>query len=414
MTWSSRREGGPGAAPARRRHPVTTRRHPPATREDRAGRQHRPRREHRPGGGLAMVAILVQTLGTTIAARGQPLHLDLLGYALLAVGGMALADRLRVPRTSPVLVAAATVAYQVLDYPHGPTFVALIIAAASGIKSGHRWFIWALGAASYTAVVVLTGAPLGRAVTLAAWGAGVGLLIEAVVAVAGFVVPLAREQQRLQEERKRRQASDERLRIAQELHDVLGHHLSLINVRAGVGLHLMSRQPEQAQAALDAIQQTSAEALREVQSVLNVLYPSGQAAPRAPAPGLDRLAELTSDAGLPVHTTITGEVTPLPAEIDRAAYRIVQEALTNVRRHAGPGAAASIMIDYRPGEFMVVQVEDDGGARGPVAGAAAGNGIGGMRERAAALGGSLAAGPRPGGGWRVRAELPLPGPEEPR
>jgi signal transduction histidine kinase len=150
---------------------------------------------------------------------------------------------------------------------------------------------------------------------------------------------------------------------------------------------------------------------REVQSVLNALYPTGQAAPRAPAPRLDRLDELTVDAGLPVHTTINGEPRTLPAEIDRAAYRIVQEALTNVRRHAGAGAATTIMIDYRQEGRVVVQVSDDGGARGPVTAAAAeGNGIGGMRERATALGGSLTAGPLPEGGRRVRTELPLPAP----
>jgi signal transduction histidine kinase len=146
--------------------------------------------------------------------------------------------------------------------------------------------------------------------------------------------------------------------------------------------------------------------------VLNALYPSGEAAPRAPAPGLERLDDLTVNAGLSVHTTISGEPRPLPAEIDRAAYRIVQEALTNVRRHAGPAATATIVIDYQREDAVLVQVEDTGGTAGPVTvPTAEGNGISGMRERATTLGGSLTAQPMPDGGWRVRALLPLPAPE---
>src|SRR5690606_35800167 len=196
----------------------------------------------------------------------------------------------------------------------------------------------------------------------------------------------------------RRHASEERLRIAQELHDVIGHHLSLINVQAGVGLHLMDSRPEQARAALSAIKQASAEALGEVRSVLATLRAADEAAPRTPALGLDRLAELTGDAGLPVQTSIVGTARPLPPEVDRAAYRIVREALTNVRRHAGAGAAARVVVEYGAKE-LVVRVDDDGGGATPAAPVNEGTGIGGMRERAEALGGSPAAGPRvPGGG----------------
>jgi signal transduction histidine kinase len=173
----------------------------------------------------------------------------------------------------------------------------------------------------------------------------------------------------------------------------------------------MDRQPDQARAALDDIKLASAEALREVRSVLDALYPAGQAALRAPAPRLGRLDELTVDAGLPVRTTMSGTPRALPAEIDRAAYRIVQEALTNVRRHAGTGATATVMIEYRQ-EELVMQIEDDGGAARPVTTPTIeGNGLTGMRERATTLGGSLTAHPLPGGGWQVHARLPLPAPE---
>jgi signal transduction histidine kinase len=368
-------------------------------------------RGSRDGGGVAVLTALAQTLGTAIAARGEP-GPGVLGYVLLAISGLALSDRHRSPRTTVVITAAATVAYQALHYPSGPTFLALIVAAGVAGRAGHGRTVCAVAAASYTAWIFLTGPTRGQALTLAGVAAGVALLTGFLMFAGQSIGQVMREQRRLQEERQRRRAGDERLRIAQELHDVVGHHLSLINVRAGVGLHLMDRQPDQARAALDTIKHASAEALREVQAVLNALYPTGAAAPRAPTPGLERLDDLTVDAGLPVHTVIDGQPRSLPAEIDRAAYRIVQEALTNVRRHAGPGVSATITVEYRP-EQLVVQVQDDGGGRRPAA-APDGNGIGGMRERAAALGGSLAAEPAPGAGWRVRAVLPLPPPDPDR
>ena len=212
------------------------------------------------------------------------------------------------------------------------------------------------------------------------------------------------ERAKARDEQERRQASEERLRMARELHDVLGHHLSLINVQAGVGLHLMDNRPEQAREALTAIKTASSEALREVRAVLGVLQPDREAAPRQPALGLDRLDELTADAGLEVTTTISGERRPLPAEVDRAAYRIVQEALTNVRKHAKPDVTAEVTVDYAPAELRL-SVRNDGAvvAADPEG---EGSGIAGMRARAEALGGSLHAGPLPGGGFLVTALLP--------
>ena len=355
--------------------------------------------------GLALLTTLVQTAGTAIVTRGQPASVGFTGYLLLVLSGLALADRHRFPRRNFFIVVAATLAYHLLGHPPGVTFIAPMVAASAAIAAGHRWLVGAVAAGCVALWAVVSGATLNEALTLTALVAGAGVVTEIVTAAARPIGAALAEQRRLTEERQRRQASEERLRIAAELHDVLGHHLSLINIRAAVGLHLMDREPDQARAALDTIQQTSAEALREVQAVLNTLYPTGVTAPRAPAPGLDRLDELTADAGLPVQTVISGEPRPLPAATDRAAYRIIQEALTNVRRHAGLGATASIMIEYGP-EALVVRIDDDGGAREP-APAPAGNGITGMRERTAALGGSLTAGPSPDGGWRVRATLPL-------
>jgi signal transduction histidine kinase len=365
----------------------------------------RPSPGPRPGPGLALLTAVTQSVGTAILTRGQP-GVGVFGYLLLVLSGFALADRHVFARRNFLIVAAMITTYHVLDRPPGLAFIAPVIAASVAIGAGYRWLVWAAAAAGYGLWAAVTGPDGDRALTAAAVVVGLGLLTEVATPVVRLVQQAAREQRRLTEERRRRQASEERLRIAAELHDVLGHHLSLINVRAGVGLHLMSREPEQARIALDTIQQTSAEALREVRSVLDTLYPNGEGAPRAPTPGLDQLAGLTADACLPVRTAVSGEVRPLPPGIDRAAYRIIQEALTNVRRHAGPGASATITIEYQP-EALVIQIDDSGGssATSP-AEAAAGNGITGMRERAAALGGELVAGPSPDG-WRVQADLPL-------
>jgi signal transduction histidine kinase len=224
------------------------------------------------------------------------------------------------------------------------------------------------------------------------------------------------EQERAREEQERRQVSEERLRIARELHDVLGHHLSLINVQAGVGLHLMDERPEQARTSLSAIKQASAEALREVRAVLSALQGDEERAPRTPAPtlsgGLDALVAEVRAAGLAVSAEVTGVSRALPAEVDRAAYRIVQEALTNVRRHAGTGAHASVLVAYGP-EELEVRVVDDGVGPSTVDGfvEAGGSGIAGMRERTVALGGEFSAGPRDGGGFAVSARLPVSGAE---
>ena len=170
----------------------------------------------------------------------------------------------------------------------------------------------------------------------------------------------------------------------------------------------MDEQPEQARSALTAIRGASKEALSELRSVLGILRQIDEEAPRAPTPGLDRLDGLVSRAeaaGLTVRTEVDGTPRPLPAGVDLAAYRIVQEALTNVTRHAGP-ATATVRIVYGD-DSVTVEVDDDG--RGPLSNStsAGGNGIPGMQERAAALGGALEAGPRPGGGFRVRARLPV-------
>jgi signal transduction histidine kinase len=179
-------------------------------------------------------------------------------------------------------------------------------------------------------------------------------------------------------------------------------------VQSGVALHLLDQQPDQARTALSAINDASAAALREMRAVLGVLRRVDEAPPRAPAAGLhqlDTLVERSAGTGLKVDVEIEGEQRPLPASVDLAAYRIVQESLTNVARHAN-AKAASVHLTYRD-SGLTVQIDDDGRGNVTAARPQGGNGIVGMRERAAALGGRLQVGPRPGGGYRVRATLPL-------
>ncbi len=206
-------------------------------------------------------------------------------------------------------------------------------------------------------------------------------------------------------EAERQAANEERLRIAREVHDVVGHHLSLINVQAGTSLHRFHRDPAQGEAALAAIKQSSREALRDLRATLGVLRQADEEAPTAPAPGLDRIGDLVESArtaGLTVRSSVSGTADP-PTEVGLAAYRIVQESLTNASRHA-PGAEVAVSVERGPGELRV-EVADDGPGRA-APGGAPGSGVDGMRERARALGGELTAGPGPGGGFVVRARLP--------
>ncbi|MER5389101.1 sensor histidine kinase [Saccharopolyspora sp. NPDC002686] len=215
--------------------------------------------------------------------------------------------------------------------------------------------------------------------------------------------------EREKEEEARSRASEERLRIARELHDVLGHHISLINVQAGAALHRLDADPEQAGPALTSIKQASKDALRDLRATLGVLRQVDEAAPTAPAPGLDRLDDLVAQArtaGLAVHVEVDGEVRPLPPEVGLAGYRIVQEALTNVTRHTD-ARTACVRISYSDRDVRV-RIDDDGTAV-PEQDYERGNGIRGMDERARALGGEFAADALPAGGFQVRARLPWRG-----
>jgi signal transduction histidine kinase len=200
------------------------------------------------------------------------------------------------------------------------------------------------------------------------------------------------------------------MRIAREFHDIVGHSIATINVLSGVGVHVMDKRPEEAADALRTIKETSQRALREVRAGLDVLQERDDSEPRAPTPGLaqlDLLVATTTKAGVATRVHISGEARPLPAPVDLAAYRIVQESLTNVIRHAGADSA-SVSVMYEDGR-VVVEVDDTGrpGGNGGRDSAGSGRGIVGMQERALALGGEFNAGPREDGSFHVRAALPL-------
>jgi signal transduction histidine kinase len=386
---------------------------------------------------LAVLAGVVQIGGTALVARHHP-HartLDVYGYLLLAAGPAALFARRRQPVPVLMLSFATTLGYVLLGYPAGPIWIGLIVAFGTALMAGHRIAAYGSLLAGYLGFLWLPVLTAGQPAP-SAWAAG-GLAAWLLLLLAGTELIRNRrafarasrqraiEEQRSAHEAAQRQASEERLGIARDLHDVVAHSLSLINVQAGVAVELMDQRPEQVRTALTAIKQASREALMDVQSVLDALRRPGEEMPRAPAPSLrdvDELVRRAEATGLSIDVRVTPAA--LPRGLDAAGYRIVQEALTNVVRHAD-ASNVSIRIGPDDGDLLI-EVEDDGAERirvpGPSRGGASGGGRGirGMTERAAALGGQLTAGREPGGGFVVRARLPLEigpletGPLEPR
>ncbi|ATL81015.1 sensor histidine kinase [Streptomyces malaysiensis subsp. malaysiensis] len=370
----------------------------------------------------SLVIAVVQLVGTGFAAHKQPDRMDLgpAAAVLLLAGPALLLMRHRRPGTAVVGTAAVTAVYLAVGYPYGPVFFSVVVACVTAVAAGRRVAAW-------SALGLLWGSHLLIGHWLyrwlppdgdgpVDWGQELVITAWAMAIVAASELARVRREQwaRVRAEREaaaRRRADEERLRIARELHDVLAHSISVINVQAGVGLALLDQDPEQARTALTTIKAASKEALGEVRQVLDTLRTSGAsgAAPRSPAPGLDRLEELTGQAaaaGLAVRVEVAGVRTALPPGADLAAFRIVQEALTNIVRHSG-SRNAHVLLRYAPGE-LELRVDDDGpAAGGEVTGG--GNGLVGMRERAAALGGTVEAGPRPDGGFRVRARIPFRG-----
>jgi signal transduction histidine kinase len=367
----------------------------------------------------AAVAAAVAAIQAAMYAHAAT-HQDLVtpaGLALQAAGGAVLLARRRFPVAVLAAAYITVFTYLATQQDTNAEWLATIIAFCTAIYLRKRAAAIGFLIACYVASLltpVLAGRPGPSLMFALNLGAGLALLLGAAELIRLRGQRTVALKQRREEEALRR-ASEERLRIARDLHDVVAHNISVINVQANTALHLMDRQPDRARSALTTISEVSKQALVEVRSVLGVLREVDEHAPRAPSASLTRLRDLIQNAGaagVSVHVDQTGERRPLPGAADVAAYRILQEALTNCARHS-PGTNVMVRICYGEDD-LVIEVDDDGpgphgsGAGGrPGSGGGSGNGIIGMTERAHALGGTLEAGPRPGGGFRVGACLPL-------
>ncbi|MEU4690496.1 sensor histidine kinase [Actinoplanes sp. NPDC023714] len=352
---------------------------------------------------VAVAAILVITGLTGDRAPAAPAPL---GLVLLAAGGLVLAVARRAPATVLVVTGGCAVGYQAAGYD--VFALAYLIAVYGAVRAGHRRFT------VVTSVVMLvllplaamgTGMPAGEAFTRSrnvlelAWLIAAGAAGEALRQAERR----ATQAEQTREQSALRRAGEERLHIARELHDTLTHQISVIKVQAEAAVHLAHKRGEPVPEALLVIRDAGREAARELRETLGTLRGADdtRAHGLGQLPGLVRRAQST---GLSATLTVDGPSTDVPEAVDRTAYRIVQESLTNIARHAAADSA-SIRVEYRPGA-LVVQIDDDGRAT-PGITIEPGTGLLGMRERVTALGGRLDARPRDDGGFRVRAELPM-------
>jgi signal transduction histidine kinase len=367
--------------------------------------------------GWPLVTIVLTTLvtvgGTGVGPHTSGRHIDLVAVLLLVAAAGPSGFARRWPAPALAVSLAATVAYLGRGYPYDGTF--FVGMAVTGYLSA---------AANARLRATVVGALIAFLLPVAGWpgypaNPTAGLPF-AIIVLAALTVGQALAETRARvnaraaeahEAEAQRRLAEERLRIARELHDVVSHSISMINVQAGVAVHVMADRPEEARAALVAIKTVSRDALRDLRSILGLLRQTDDAEPRSPAAGLAQVPALADNVrrtGVRVALDLEeGSGAPLPQSVDLTAYRVIQEGLTNVVRHA-PGAAATVTVRRRP-DALLVEVADDGRA---VAAAGesrqgAGHGLAGMGERVRAAGGSLEAGARPEGGFAVRATLPL-------
>ncbi|MFH8703873.1 sensor histidine kinase [Streptomyces rubrogriseus] len=353
------------------------------------------------------VAVAALLLGTGVSQAHPGGGAGLFGSVVLTAGGLALAARRRAPVLVLTVTGLCAVGYLAAGFD--VLSVAYLVAVYAAVRAGH-------GALAVTASVTLllvlhVTALLFRdgtetdALTQARSVLEVAWLIAAFAAGEALrqAERRAEEAERTREETARRRADEERLHIARELHDALTHQISVIKVQSEVAVHLARRRGEQVPETLLAIQEAGREATRELRATLGALRDDGTTPPRA----LDAVPELVKrfqTTGLKTILTIEGRPYGVPATVGRTAYRIVQEALTNIARHAN-ATTAFVRIEYRPAA-LALRVDDDGEAAADTA-PTPGIGLLGMRERVTALGGRVRAEPRSEGGFTVQAELPV-------
>ncbi|MFD4353601.1 sensor histidine kinase [Nocardia sp. NPDC058518] len=355
--------------------------------------------------------VIAVGVGTVLLVSGlsrahPPTDLDWLGHGLLVAGGLALAVQRRAPVAVLVVTGLCALGYQALGFE--VPAVAFLFAVYFAVRAGHRMV------AVLVSVAVLAALPLAALVSLhdttqALARARDALEIAWLIAAGAAGEALrqaerrADEAERTREETARRRADEERLHIARELHDSLTHQISVIKVQSEAAVHVARKRGEEVPAALLAIREAGREAARELRATLEALR-DDDTSPRPGLADVPDLVERVRTTGLAATLTIEGTRQNVPIAVDRTVYRIVQESLTNITRHAA-AATATVRIDYRT-DSLVVDIEDDGTAN-PTAAPVPGVGLLGMRERVTALGGHLHAAPRTRGGFAVHAELPV-------
>ncbi|MFJ5925558.1 sensor histidine kinase [Kitasatospora sp. NPDC092948] len=370
-------------------------------------------------GGVALLLVVTQG----VSADQNNGHFVLPGTVSLVLAGASVAA-VFLHRRFPRAVVAATLACTMglgvtsarLTVALGaPLLVALfLLALRTDRTTALRASVVSAVLLAVTTLAFGPDGPIGERLGVLAWALLPGALGDSVRNRRAHLAAIERRAERAErtrEEEARRRVADERIRIARDLHDVVAHHIALANAQAGIAVHLMDRHPDRAREVLSHLTEATGSALQELRATVGLLRRAEEPAPLEPAPGLDRLPDLIGafqQAGVPVRLTVVGEPRPLSPGVDLTAFRIVQESLTNVAKHAR-GADAEVTLGYT-GSRLALTVAN-GRATGrpapPRQGGPGGFGLIGMRERAGAVGGRLSADRRPDGGFLVAAELPL-------
>ncbi len=350
---------------------------------------------------------------------------DLGGLLITVAAGGCLAWRRVAPEAVVVVSTAAITLYALLDYPGGPVYLAPMIAiyTLASLDGRRRALPIAVGSILVTMGAGLLQNPRSSSflahLLFASWSVVALFLGEASRnrrAHLAFLEERTRTLEATQQEEARRQVVEERLRIARDLHDSVAHHLASISIQAAAGQKVIEQRPDQAADALAAIREASGRALDELRATLAMLRDQSEAAPTSPGHeltlGLDQidgLVRTATSAGIEVEVRARGPIRPLPEAVDATAYRIVQESLTNVMRHAH-AAQAGITLVYGSDTIEIDVIDDGTASNGTGPNGSGGHGLAGMRERAELLGGSFDAGPCATGGFKVHAVLPVGAP----
>jgi signal transduction histidine kinase len=364
---------------------------------------------------VAILAGIVTTMLIHLDPEDASRVPDAFAYALGILAAAALVFRRSRPEATLGVVLAVHIVYHAVGYPGAGPFPALMVALFGLAAAGNRW--GAIAAAFGVAATALLMQVFAEDTSVFSPTIIMPAVLSAAAVFAGeaahnrtrYLAEVRERLSRVEENREietQRRLTEERLRIARELHDIMAHTITVITVQAGEAQDALDTAPEQTREALRNIREASREAMSELRATVGVLRESGEpGASRKPAPGMRDLAELVQTAGgggLETTLEVRGDARPLPAAAELTAYRIVQESLTNVIRHAG-ASRVSVVVSYEP-SVVTIEVEDDG--KGAAAIPGDGHGIRGMRERAEAVGGRVEAGPKAGGGFRVWAVLP--------